>query len=988
VLLGGAWGAAPPKPEPAALQQYASAVALHNRGEYALAAEEWAAFIKQHPDHPRSAHAKHYLGFCYLKLGKNEPAITVLQQVIKDHPQFDLLDATYLYLGAAQYQSGQSGKAEAHDAAVQTFDTLLKLYPKSKHVADALFFRGEALYARGHKKEAAQSYAQLIAQHPADRRVREALYALGAVRAELGEYAAAAKSYEQLLEKPPKDEDTTTARLEGGKCYYLSDKYAESRRLLAPLLDAESKVAAEAAHWTARCLLKERQPLEALRLLEKILPQSAKGPWEPQLLLDQADATYEIPERRQEAAALYAALATRHSQSPLAPEARYMAAYVSWGEKDYESALKNAQAFLAAHPKHALTPDVTQIAAEVQLALGKAAEAEKLFATLLQQYPDHTECENWKVRRALSLFLQKKHKEAASALEQLTAQVRNPERLTEVWFLLGRSQTELGDFVASVKSFEAALTARPKTRPGDDILLALALAQLQLKSTEEAKATLRKLVNSFPKSRLLDQAHYRLAELAAAAGDWRTAASEYQKALSHSPDGPLAPLAQYGLGWAELQQKSPGRAEKALDAFVSRFSQHTLMPRARYARALARHQLNKFAEALEDVQASLAAADLTAEEKAEARYLLGLCQAALKRHEEAVRTFQALLREAPRLAIAERVYYELGWALHALGRDKEAAEAFARVAELAPDGPLAAESLHFAAEEDYRQGNFQRAANRYELVIQKAGQGELGEKAAHKLGWTLFRQGDFAAAQKTFRHQRTAWPKGPYAGDATFMEAECFFRLRQYQEADALYAQLPALSTPEFQVLALLHGAQAAAQLKKWERSIALIEQLLTKFPDADCLPEALYELGWAKQNTDKLAEAKALYERVLGSDSGELAARAQVMMGEIQLAEKDYKTAVRSFFRVAYGYGFPVWQVNALYEAARCFELLEKPEQAVKLYEEIVAKHPQSEKAELAKQRLAALAQFRGSGKPPDDSTTPKRPKKKASNASNIGKQ
>ena len=128
-------------------------------------------------------------------------------------------------------------------------------------------------------------------------------------------------------------------------------------------------------------------------------------------------------------------------------------------------------------------------------------------------------------------------------------------------------------------------------------------------------------------------------------------------------------------------------------------------------------------------------------------------------------------------------------------------------------------------------------------------------------------------------------------------------------------------------------------------------------------MPEILYEQGWAKQNQSKLDEAMKLYGDVADKTDREVGARARFMMGEIQFEKKDYKEAVRSFFKVAYGYGYPSspepvqkWQANSAYEMGRCFEVLRDTTQAKKSYKEVVDRYPKSDKVGLAKSRLEAL--------------------------------
>jgi TolA-binding protein len=75
------------------------------------------------------------------------------------------------------------------------------------------------------------------------------------------------------------------------------------------------------------------------------------------------------------------------------------------------------------------------------------------------------------------------------------------------------------------------------------------------------------------------------------------------------------------------------------------------------------------------------------------------------------------------------------------------------------------------------------------------------------------------------------------------------------------------------------------------------------------------------------------------------------------------HKDAIKAFFKVAYGFGerqappaFHPWQAQATYEAARCFEVLEKPDQARTLYAELVDRYPDSEHVPAARKRLEAL--------------------------------
>ena len=263
-------------------------------------------------------------------------------------------------------------------------------------------------------------------------------------------------------------------------------------------------------------------------------------------------------------------------------------------------------------------------------------------------------------------------------------------------------------------------------------------------------------------------------------------------------------------------------------------------------------------------------------EKAAARYVLGLCQAGLKQHAEAAATFQGLSTENPKSAIADKVLYELAWSLKQQDKEKEAAATFAQAGGAVARQPAGGRGPLPRGRVRLQVGRVQAGGGGVLWVAGEGGQlQELGEKAAHKLGWSYFRGDDFANAQQTFAYQRTTWPTGPLAADAAFMEAECLFKQKKFEAAMAAYGGVKQTGEQGFPGPgACCTRGQAAAQLKQWDKSLELLAKCVEQFPAAACLPEALYEEGWAQQNLGKLAEAVALYQQVIAKTDREVAAR------------------------------------------------------------------------------------------------------------------
>ena len=915
---------------------------------YSTAAEAFNAVIVKYPNSQYVAQAVFNRGECFYHQGNKQRAAEMYAQLLAKYPSDDLTVHALYALGVSQEELGQYADAGTN------YDLFLKKHPQHALAAEITVRRGETLLALGQFELAAERFAAAAAM-PGFAMADHATMRHAEALIRLKKYAEAGDAYASLSGKWPRSKLLGVANLAGGKCYYLAGRFADARKMLEAAVAAGGDSLGEAAHWLVRSTLKEGKPAEAATLAESMLAKLGDVSQAAQLMMDRADAIYEVPARRGESIGLYAALAAKYPKEPVAPQALYMAGFVALGNGDYQSALKHAAAFLAAYPTNDLVADAAYVAAESHLQLRQYAEAEKGFASLLQAFPDHADAEAWRVRRGLSLQLQKKHAETIALLRPLLDELRTPEALAEAQYLLGASQAEMKQWDAAATSLEASLAVQPKWRQADEALLLLGQAYSELHQSDKAKAAIARLLADFPKSSILDRAHYRLGELDYAGGDFDAATAEYQQVIDRWPQSPLAAQAHYGLGWAKIGQGDYAAAEKGFEAMLRTHPDHKLVPRVRYARAIARHQLKNYAAAIEDIEASLAA-DPTRAEKSDAHYLLGLCQAGLQQQSEAVATFQAILSNDPKYVGADKVLYELAWALKHQDKEKEAVAVFVRLAGEYAASPLAAEAQYRVGEAAYNSSDYKSAVVAYRAAMKLAGATELGEKAAHKLGWSYFRLDDFANAQQTFNRQRAAWPQGPLAADAAFMEGESLLKQKKFAEALAAYRQVTEPTGKDFKVLALLHAGQAAGELKQWEKSLELLAKCIEEFPQSVCWPEALCEQAWAKQNLGKLDEAVALYRQVIAKTGSEAAARAQFMIGQIQFEQKKYREAASSYVKVSYGYSYPQWQAAATFEAGRCFEAEGKTEQAIKQYREVIVKYPQSDKVLPAKQRIQEL--------------------------------
>ncbi len=915
---------------------------------YPRAVETLRALVARHPQGEHVPDALFYLGECLYAQGKKAEAAAQYSRLVDGYPRHKSVPDALYALGVAQEESGD------RPAAIESYQKFLDRFRDHRLAAEVAFRLGEALLGEGRQ---AEGETQLAAAASRSDFAMADLAALRRADAALQQrqYRRAADLYADLAARFPKSQHVPRALVSAGRCLYLAGQYADAQKPLAKAAELGGAGAAEAAHWLARSLIKQKRPGDAEAVVVKSLAGASGGPWAAQLLLDRADAVYEVPVRRKESVALYAAVAEKYPNQPGAPQALYMAAFTALELGDWASALAHARRFLAAHAGHELAPDALHVAAESILQSGKPADAEALFRQLVRDYPAHANAELWKVRLGVALHAQKKHEDTIRALEPILGELRSPERAAEARYLIGSSQLELKQYEAAAKSLSGSLEAQPTWRQADETWLALAEAYRGAGDLGQAKAAAAQAIERFPQSPLLDRAWYRLGTYRTLAGDTGAAAEAYRKVVDQWPKSPFALQALHELGCAQLSQKNAAAAEATFNTLLERHPAPPLAARARHARAMARQQQGKFAAALEDLQAVLAAQP-GRQEKSDARFLAGICHAELKHYDEAAALLRALLDDDPKYAQADKALHQLGRVLKLAGREAEAAKALTRLADEFPQSPMAGEAQFSVGQSRLQAKDYAAAATAFYDVLKKAEKTPLGEQATSKLALCYFRQGNFADAQKTAAYQLAVYTDGPLAPDAALMAAECLREQGMFAEALAAYAQLKPSPNRETQAAILLHAGQAAAQLKRWSESAEWLGRAVRECPDSPRMAEILCELGWARQNLGQPDDAAAAYQQAIAKTDREPAARAQFLIGKIQSEANNPKEAVKSFFKVLYGYSAPKWQAEAAFEAGRALEAAGDKPQAAKAYQELLDKFPQSDKVPPAKQRLAAL--------------------------------
>ena len=1068
--------AADPVPTGAARAAYASAAALQNRSVWSLAAQEWEALLRDHPQDVLAPKARYQLGICRLKMGEwpaaaaafravatagNADAETlalarfelargtlVQAQATRAPPDFAAAAALFrevmaggppaglaadatAYLGEAQWQAGEQaaalatwrtfagatpdgraadtprladmlyalGVAEAElgqrERATATLARFSRLYPRHRLAADVTLWRADLLLADD-PTAAEKLLAPLVTGPKAD----AALDRVGAARWKRGDWKGAAEAYGRLADAHSDSPLSPRAALSAGLALAEAGDRDGARRRLAPIVDAQEATAAPAARRLARLEIEAGDPARALAVAERGLAVAKAIGADPalsaQLELLRADALWELPNRRADARDAYAAILRTHPADPAAVTSQAMLALAALEEGRAAEALELADAFLArpdaagpaggagaGRDAAALRADVGAIRAEALLAKGDAAAAVDAYGALVAAAAGGERAALWLSRKGVALAAAERWAEARDELDRaLPLLARDPaqaEALAEARFVAATARVELGQPREALTMLAALAQAVPDgARRAESDLLAIR-ARLDAGDTTGAVELAERLAAGTVPEGLREQVAFRLGQARQAAGNDAAAIEAYADVIRRAPDGPRAAASLTATGWCAERLGKFSAALAAWTQVIDRFPTGTAATSALLGRADVRQRTGDAAGGLADAERLLGrhadgSAPLPPRSLAEARLVAGICLTTVGRPAAALPVLDRLLAEAPDFPAADRVLWERG--LAALAADDPAVRAtatasFERLIAEHPRSSRRADAWLEVGEIAFQEERYAAAAAAYEAAVAAAdGQAVgLAEQARHKLGWVHAIRGDHAAAAQVFGAQVAAAPEGPWAADGQALLGQSLFELGRMDEAGralgAALADPGRLSSDELRGVTLVRASEVAARAERWEESLTLADRCVALLPGGaeagtGTAARARYAAAWARQNLGQLEAALAGFRALADASTTPLAARARLMEGEVLFEQGRHEEAIRSFFKAAYATGegadYRPWQAQAVFEAARCFEVLRQTDQARGLYAEVLEKHPASPHVAAARKRLAAL--------------------------------
>lgn len=946
--------------------EYVSGAAFHTAGlkyeggKFGEALEKFQAFIKANEKDPLAADALLRVGFCQVQLRQFDEAVKTLAPIAEKTPR--LADQAMFWLGKAQFGAAQAvdpnNPAEREKQTKAALDTLRKAADKTKEFADKdpdakarrydmLFELGDSLAVAKLPKDAAAVYEGLWNENnqlPALRR-EEVLQRLAVALGTAGEYQRSDDRANEFRRTFPQSTLTGAVAFRSAENAYsraldiaklndknkadeLKQKYDEAVGKFKEVADKfpEFERANHARLGAAVCLGQLGKLDDAAKLLEAIPGPDRSG----ELAL---------------AAYLLGDILLRQTPLKVGDDALEE----NKAREKLTAAAGMLDSFVGGNGK----------APEAPAALLKLGYCQKRLGATLADPNERNQT------------LQK----AREAFERLRKDYPKDPLAGTATLELAKVKALQGDRGGAMNDLRGVFTNEATKNAPEAPLAALHLATLLREENKPADA-----------AKVMEDAR-----------------KQYESALAADKErADWVQLLKYHHGVALFEAQKYPDARKLLDEVAKDAKEKPVGAEA----ALRGGQCRQF-EARKQIQDAAelrnkAGNDPNKKNAAEQAYQQGR-NAAFEAAEAWVRRADELKQPLPADPARGRMYYEAAWAFRELsGEEKYLAMEEAKKAahaKLPPNSPwpeLPRSKVPLTRSE-------QRAFDAYKKLIDDFGDTALSvdarleyaellaERDAHaevvkllkdaldrepadrpvppdtterirlRLGGSLFATKQFPEAAKQF-DTVTANDKSPHRVQALYRAGESHAAAGDH--AKAIERLLPFRDKGELHnvggvsdraVLRLGH-AQLAAE--KPDDAKASFEAHLARYGQNNPFaPEVRYGLGLIQQAKGQHDEAVKAFEAVIAATQSEVAAKAQLQIGQCRMAQKKYAEAVSSFLLVSYTYDYPDLTFAALLEAARAFEEDKKPTDAEKLLNKVVKDTPaESEWHKAAKERLGKL--------------------------------
>ncbi|MCD6087081.1 MAG: tetratricopeptide repeat protein [Candidatus Hydrothermae bacterium] len=760
---------------------------------------------------------------------------------------------------------GKASPVERYNLAVQhikggdyrsAIKELKKLTREMPDFAREFEYRiGECYFNSGDPVKALEIFENLLRKSRGTYLETEVLYMLGLSALMAGDTARARHSFERL-ESLVTWGGAERARLGFALLYYKTGKY---RAVFSRTENEEDPIA---LYLRGRALLKLNRPREALPLFEKVLRESPDTSLRGLSLFSQGQALL----LNGDMDAAYDRFETylKDYEGELKPYAQFLAGFCLLRDKRYNEALSLFRASSESGDK-ALAAASYYYMGECELELGNSEGAIRFFRKVADTYGRSGFYPFSLMRSAEALAEKGNVEEAMKIASRLSGEEGNYGLEGMGDYLTGALYYASGEFKEAASYFEKVLQA---SRDGE--LLGLSFAML-LNSLDRADEYDRAIAagagflaeHEEIESPYFPRALYYLAEAYYYHGDFPEAEKLYHRVLLDYPGDEIASFAEIGYGFTLAHVGRYEEAEKSFRHVLELFPDDSIRtPLARFGLGVVYFNLRDYEKALSFFESLHRDYPERADLASKSLYYAGLSYYQLEYYLQAIESWEKLLEEYPESEKVPMAALKAGDTYYKAGKYDRAIALFRWLTQHYPDNEVSRTAQLLMAQAYYNMKDFDRAIEEFTKFLQLYPDDKRKGSAREGLAMCLYMKGE--SDTSALRALAENFKDLEIAAEAQFKLARNLMDDEKYREAAREFEKV-VMRFPDSDLApkAQLLYSECYALLGEWDKSEKGYRKFLEYFPGSDDEPLALFNLGVAQYNQNKLEEAARTFEEL-----------------------------------------------------------------------------------------------------------------------------
>ena len=883
--------------------------ALNNDREAASAYERVKVF---HPKSPLVPEALLKASELYRRIGERENAKKMLRSIIQDYPTSKSVLPARLAIGEMYAEEGQTELAEREARRVAESDA-----PPSVK-ASALFSIGKLQTSSSLFTDAEATFKSIITSYPGTSPSVLASLELGKLELRAGKYTTATEHFKKATSGDGADDTLQAdALFQLGNAYHATGDYSNAQKSYEKLISKfpKSPLAAQALLESGKAALRKNNHREALTYLKRFLASPPSTEKRRALILA-AHAAIALNQYH-ESASYYLSASNSFPEDAHIPHIMFeLGQLYKTKQQDCRKAMTVFDQIAQKLPQTSYAVAAMVHTGECQEELGDAEGALKTYTEVLTRYPVNDYYDSLTSRIEFLKHHKIKNRDAGiEKLARLMGEVLAEKSKLELAFQLGEIYfNDLKDYEAASKQFTVALSSNLDADKQEEATYLRArayhlLAERDSNAGDLAVTSYDELLQQFPQSKWSDEAAFYRFQLVSRQKSPEELLTLTKGFLSKQSTSSHRDVVLWDLGNAQLKLGGYSEAISTFNKIIAEFPTSTFVPNALLQQGIAYLNLN-YPDSAVAIWQKCFELSLTNPSTLQAFWNLADLRWKQKQYSEAIAFWKRITTEFPYSSMAEQAAAMLPHGYLANGEYDEAIALYENLLQEQQFSPFEegkdSELLFHLANAYEKKGNRQTATKCYNQYLLYNHTGPNASNALYALGVLAQKQGHTSAASAYFK--QAAMLGG--TGSATQEIAELLFQSEQYAEAAKQYTQLAQESND--------------VNERQGYLSRVIIATLRMDKPTEAQKLIADFEKTYDK---NKKYQAEFEYEK-----------------GNFYYRKQDYTSAKKVFENVADDYEETRFGPWGHYYLAKILEINNKPEDAVKKYENILKNFPNSD--------------------------------------------